>query len=148
LTEISRHGRIRISNEPLISIGASIRFWTVRLLVMLLVLAINPACTTQRIIEITPEQLQKQIASGQLIKKGDLVKITTTDNTVYEFEVSEVSQDAIMGENTSVPIHLLSSLELRRKVGSDGEGMGALGLMLLFVISVSNPVAGGFAPVP
>jgi hypothetical protein len=33
-------------------------------------------------------------------------------------------------------------------VGSDGEGMGALGLMLLFVISVSNPVAGGFAPVP
>jgi hypothetical protein len=116
----------------------------VRIFKMLLIISVMTACTAKRVIEITPEQLQKQISSGQLIQQGDIVKITTTDSKVYEFEVTEVTDDAIVGDNTSVPINVLSSLELRRKVMVGKEGVKAVSFVILIMMS------GGaaFAPVP
>jgi hypothetical protein len=120
----------------------------VRIFIIILVISIITACTAKRVIEITPEQLQKQISSGQLFQKGDVVKITTTDNKTYEFAVTEVTDDAIAGDNTSVPINALSSVELRRKVMVDKDGVSALGMVILIFMSVANPMGGGFAPVP
>jgi len=109
---------------------------------------VSIACTSRRVIEITPEQLQKQISSGQLIQKGDVAKITTTDKKVYEFEVTDVTDDAIQGNNISVPINALSSLELRRKVIVDKDGAKTLSMVILIFMSVANPMGGGFVPVP
>lgn len=120
----------------------------VRIFKVLLIISVMTACTAKRVIEITPEQLQKQISSGQLIQQGDIVKITTTDNKFYEFEVTEATDDAIVGDNTSVPINVLSSVELRRKVMVGKEGVKAVSFVILIMMSGGMMTGPTFAPAP
>lgn len=121
---------------------------SVRIFKVLLIISVMTACTAKRVIEITPEQLQKQISSGQLIQQGDIVKITTTDNKFYEFEVTEATDDAIVGDNTSVPINVLSSVELRRKVMVGKEGVKAVSFVILIMMSGGMMTGPTFAPAP
>ncbi len=64
------------------------------------------ACTTLRPSALSPDELHRQIESGELLKPGDEVRLTTMDGAVHEFAVRAVDTDAglVVGSNESVRI--------------------------------------------
>jgi hypothetical protein len=41
-------------------------------------------------VDLPPEQLQEQIAAEQIIEVGQTVRISTSDGTSHEFEVTDI----------------------------------------------------------
>lgn len=118
-------------------------------------LAMIVGCSTVKTSNLPPDKLQNQIASGGLIQKGDYITINTDEGRQYELEITEVSEDSIMGEETfrkneevinenadisnqtletrivEIPITEIVSIEKREltPVGAAGAAAGTVGLM-------------------
>jgi hypothetical protein len=50
---------------------------------------------------MTPEQVQKKISEGEVIGVGDTVKIATSNGEVYNFKVTAVTNQQILGDEFS-----------------------------------------------
>lgn len=61
------------------------------------------SCSTVKTVDLPPDQLHEQIASGQLVHGGDSVTITTLDGSRHDLQILEVSDDSVRGEETYVP---------------------------------------------
>ncbi len=81
----------------------------VHLLVSLLV-----ACTSFTRTDTTALELQRGVRAGEVIAPGDEIRVTTSDTRVIEITVSAVTDDAIEGRETSVPINSVQELEVSR----------------------------------
>lgn len=62
------------------------------------------SCTSVRPINISPNELQKQLPVGHIIKSGDEVKLGTRDGKFHHFKVLSVSNNFIKGQSIEVPI--------------------------------------------
>lgn len=101
----------------------------------------SAACTTLRPIEASPDEVQRQLLSGQLVQPGDRVRLVTRDEAVHEFRVTEVDleQGLLIGKDSRVPIADVIAVETRDVsvgktallVGGVGYGIGALIAILI-----------------
>ena len=100
---------------------------SVRWVGLTLVLALLSAgCTTHQRVELPPDDLHRQIRSGDLMLVGEQVRIVTMNGRQLEFEVVEVTQEAVRGNSESVLIDDISTLTTERiDAGRTALGMGA-----------------------
>lgn len=54
-------------------------------------------CSSVQTHELPPDQLQEQIAEGQLVKPGDRVSVTTIEGMTYALEITRVTEQSIEG---------------------------------------------------
>jgi len=103
-----------------------------RLIITLMVLLMFTGCTSMRAIEPTPT------AAQQYFKVGDIITVHTIDNTVYEFEVVEITEDSVVGKRQQIPFNEIEKLE-QKKVGivkSLGAGVGITYLVITVGVAV------------
>jgi hypothetical protein len=75
-------------------------------LVLLLCAAIASACTTLRPVQVSTDRAKQAIASGQLLKPGDKVRLITTDGKVHEFAITAIdaAEGTVKGPADSVRV--------------------------------------------
>ena len=99
-----------------------------------------PACTTLKPTEATPEELQRQLMSGELLEPGERVRLVTTDETVYEFRVTEidVEQGLVIGRDERVPIADLIAVETREvSTGKTALLVGGVGFSVITIVLIA-----------
>ena len=77
-------------------------------------------CTSLKPIELAPEQLHEKILTDDIIHVGDNVEIITSDGIRHEFKVTSVTEDQIIGKDTSIPIQDIVALSTRRVITESG----------------------------
>jgi len=70
-----------------------------------------------------------------IIAPGDIVRVTTKDNRKVEFEVVEVTDEAIIGENETIYFTNISKLNEMTATGEEKFGVG--------VVDFAEGVVGG-----
>lgn len=85
-----------------------------RVSILAAAILLNAGCTTLRPIEGTAAELQQRINSGELLKPGDRVLITTSDEKAHRFAVTAMSAGNIEGKNGSVPVDQVVGLQKRQ----------------------------------
>ena len=87
------------------------------LVVVLLICALlTSSYTTLQPSEATPQEVQRLILTGDLLKPGDRMKIVKTDRSVYEFRIESIDLDQglVIGVNEQVRIDDIIALETRQ----------------------------------
>jgi len=85
-----------------------------------------------RAIEATPTAAQKHFVIGETIT------VHTVDNTIYEFELIEITEDSIVGKRQRIPFSEVQKLE-QKKIGvvkSIGAGIGMTYLAVTGVVGL------------
>ena len=115
----------------------------------LVVLLVIQGCTTVRPVEMTPEVLQQKIESTKLIEVGDSVEIVTADGQKYEFDVTKVDKEQVIGKDVAIPIKDIVALHTREFSGGKTAllvGTTAVTVwMILTALSVTGLLLGIFA---
>ena len=70
-------------------------------------------CTSLQTIEAPPDKLHEQIRHEDLVKVGDKVRIITEDQKEHQFVVTAINEDEIRGEDVTIPIDSIVTLETR-----------------------------------
>jgi len=60
-------------------------------------------CTTLRPVNASADDLPQQIASGELLKRGEHVFIVTKDWQTHEIDVASISETTSGGKRESIP---------------------------------------------
>jgi hypothetical protein len=103
----------------------------------MVVLLMLTGCTSMRTIEPTPT------AAQQHFKVGDIITVHTVDDTIYEFEIVEITENSIVGKRQQIPFNDIKKLE-QKKIGlvkSIGAGVGityvviTAGVAILLLVS-------------
>ena len=100
-------------------------------------------CTSLQTIEAPPDKLHEQIRRENIVKIGDKVRIITEDQKEYQFVVTAIYEDNIRGEDVTIPIDSIVTLETREF--STGKtvllGVGITGTVLLVLAAILIAVA-------
>ncbi len=105
----------------------------------------SSGCTTLEPIEASPDEVQSQLLSGQLVQPGDRVRLVTADGTVHEFRITQVDQEQglVIGKDARVPIADVVAVETREvSIGRSallGAGIG-YGVAVLIAILIAPAV--------
>lgn len=110
-----------------------------------LVIVLMSACSTMKPIEMTPEQLQQKISAGEVVSVGDAVKVATSNNEVYEFKVTAITDQQILGENIEIPINEVVGIETKEFSAGKTVAAVAGGTALLWAILVAITLGGALA---
>lgn len=78
-----------------------------------LIIAVT-GCTTMRLIDGSPTELQRFINAGELLKPGDRVRIATADERAHRIAITKLEAGLIVGPNESVPVDQVRSLEIKK----------------------------------
>lgn len=81
--------------------------------IALLVVLVCCGCTSLKPVEMSPETLQQQISSGELVKPGDNVRVVTTDGKRHDFDIIAIGDGLIVGESVSLAISDIVAVETR-----------------------------------
>lgn len=87
-----------------------------RLISTLLVVTMLASCATMR-----PVDTGNSGTIANQVHAGDTVKVTTRDGRANRFVVTEVTGDAIVGQNVSIPQSDIASLQVMQKNRSSGK---------------------------
>jgi hypothetical protein len=114
----------------------------------LIAAAIFTGCTTLRAVDGTPDELQRRVNTGELLKAGDRVRIVTADQKVHRFTVKTVGAGVVAGPSESIPVGQIDLLEKRqfsrgKTIALAGGIVGGAALALL--IYGLAELAGAFA---
>ena len=100
----------------------------------------SSACTTLSPKEATPEELQRQVLSGELLQPGDRIRLVTGDETVYEFRVTaiDLERGLLIGRDEQVPIADVIAVETREvSVGKTALLVGGVGYSLIAIVLIA-----------
>lgn len=100
----------------------------------------SSACTTLSPKEATPEELQRKLLSGELLQTGERVRLVTTDETVYEFRITEIDleQGLVIGSDEQVPIADVVAVQTREvSMGKTALLVGAVGYSVIAIVLVA-----------
>ena len=86
-----------------------------------------------------PEALRDAIRSGEVVRPGDRVAVTSVDGGERVLVVTEVDDDAIRGADAVVPIAEVIALE-RRELSLVRTGLAGAGLYALVMMAVATSV--------
>ena len=110
-------------------------FWKITSILVIINLI---GCTSLQTIDATPYKLHEQIRHENLVKVGDKVRIITEDQKEHQFVVTAVNEDEISGEEVTIPIDSIVTLETREF--STGKtvllGVGITGTVLLIATAL------------
>jgi len=98
----------------------------------MVVLLMLTGCTSMRTIEPTPT------AALQHFKVGDTITVHTVDDTIYEFEIVEITENSIVGKRQQIPFNEIKKLQ-QKKIGivkSIGAGVGITYVILTAGVAV------------
>ncbi len=111
---------------------------------VLLVALLASGCSAYKSAEMTPAQVQQKIAAGDLAAVGDKVRVATTDGQTHRFKVTAVTDQAILGEDVSIPINDVTTVEtLELSGGRTAAAVG--GGVALWTIIVAVALGGTIA---
>ena len=96
-------------------------------------------CSTLKPVDMSPEQLHDQIFKAEIVHAGDKVRIVTFDGETYKFRVTSITSDQISGEDTTVPIANIVTLEIREFSGGKTAAVSAGSVVL--IIGIASAVA-------
>lgn len=82
-------------------------------IIFMLAIVFISGCTSLNPVELQPNELQKQIVAGQILKVGDDVKLVTNEGKRIEFTVTKISENKVKGKNVEVDISSIVALETR-----------------------------------
>lgn len=108
-------------------------------MVMLACTMVSTACTTQRPIEASPDEVQRQLLSGQLVQPRDRIKLVTRDETVHEFRVTELDleQGLVVGKDARIPIADVVAVDTREvSIGRSALLAGGVGYGIAALIAI------------
>jgi hypothetical protein len=97
-------------------------------------------CTTLRPVAGNSADLQQRIASGELLKRGDHVIVVKADGSTHEFKVASVNAITIDGDQESIPIDQVASIQKREL--NVGKTVLLVGLALVGAAAVDALVVG------
>ena len=113
-------------------------FWK---LISVLVIINLIGCTSLQTIEAPPDKLHEQIRHENLIKVGDKVKIITEDQKEHQFVVTAINEDAIRGEDATIPIDSIAAVQTREfstgKTALLAGGITAGTILLMVIIAIA-----------
>ena len=69
------------------------------------------SCMSMQSVDLSGEDLRKQVRAGKIVQPGQQVSITTEDGDSRELEVLEVTNSYVKGEDVDVPIDSINSLK-------------------------------------
>ncbi len=97
------------------------------------------ACTSLQPVNMSPVQIQDNIASKGLVKEGAQVKVVTANGKEYEFEVTSISDTHISGNEVSIPIKDVVALEISEIDGLETTFLtgGIIALAVGFLLAAS-----------
>jgi len=102
------------------------------------------SCTSVRPISLSPNELQKQITVGHIIKTGDEVKIETRDGKIHRFKVLSVTNNYIAGRNIKIPIKEIS--QVNKVEISMGKTIALIAGVIVLAIGVKETAEGILEP--
>ena len=95
-------------------------------------------CTSLQTIDAPPDKLHEQIRHEDIVKIGDKVRIVTEDQNEHQFVVTAINENEISGEEVTIPIDSIVTLETREF--STGKtvllGVGITGTVLLIATAI------------
>jgi len=100
----------------------------------------SSACTTLKPKEATPDEVQRQLLSGDLLQPGDRVRLVTTDETVYEFRIMAIDLDEglVIGRDERVPIADIVAVQTREvSMGKTALLVGGLGYSVIAIALIA-----------
>jgi hypothetical protein len=86
-------------------------------------------------VELPSNQLHDRISAGDVIHEGDAVSIVTDDGRKYEFEVSAITDEIVIGNNIEVPISNISSIETKEHSVAKSGGLFVGSFILIAVVA-------------
>jgi hypothetical protein len=117
-------------------------FWKITSILVLINLI---GCTSLQTIEAPPDKLHEQIRRENIVSVGDKVRIITEDQKEHQFVVSAIYEDEIRGENVTIPIDSIVTLETRKfSTGKTALLAGGITGTLLIVYGLLLAAAGPF----
>ena len=102
-------------------------------LIALLTLATLAGCTSLQDTGLSSEELQARIRAGGLVQAGDRVALRTSNGRELVMAVEEISQDALRGSGTEVPIDDIIMLRTERIDPIRSAGAAAGGAVIIYV---------------
>lgn len=109
-----------------------------------LVILLMSGCSTVKPVEMTPEQVQQKISAGELVAAGDKVKIATSDGEVYDFKVTAVTDQQILGDDINIPIDTVVAIETREFSAGKTAALAG-GTVVLWAVIVAVVLGGTLA---
>jgi hypothetical protein len=105
-----------------------------RLLLILLLLLLLGGCKTMQ--AVPHDDLSK--LQGQ-VERGDRVEVVTTDGRTLDFTVTEVTADALAGDNVRVEQPEIASLRVKAvsKPRTFGAAFGGAGTLVLILLGIA-----------
>lgn len=106
------------------------------------------ACSTLSAKEAASEELRRQLFSGDLLQTGERVGLVTTDETVYEFRITEINleQGLVTGRDERVSIADVVAVETHEvSVGETALLVGGVGysVIAIVLIALAPAILGG-----
>lgn len=114
-----------------------------KLVLTLIATILVTGCTSMKPIELSSDQLQNRISTGELIREGDTVRITTVEGKKQKFEVSAIDDGHVIGNGVRVPIVDITAIEIEERSDDKTAGltMGALiAIMLAIFVAAMSPL--------
>ena len=71
-------------------------------------------CMSLQPMDLSPEEVRKQIRAGELANLGDRILVTTEDSKTYIFQVVEVTDCDVRGSEEAVQIDTIVSIHVRQ----------------------------------
>jgi uncharacterized lipoprotein YajG len=112
-----------------------------KLISTLIAILLITGCTSMKPVEMSPDQLQDGISSGEVVHEGDTVRITTADGKKHKFEVTAISDERIAGNDIEILVVDIVAIELKEH--SDVKS-GALFVSSMAVILLAAAAAAAF----
>jgi hypothetical protein len=75
---------------------------------------IMTGCTTLKPVELSQPIVQERILTGDVIKPGDRVQITTTDGKIHESKVVSITNGIIKGKDMEISVNDIMQVEKRK----------------------------------
>ena len=115
-----------------------------KLICALLSILLMAACSTVKPIEMTPEQVQQKISAGEIVAVGDKVRVATSDGEVYNFKVTALTTQQIMGDEIKIPIDEVVAIGTREFSAGKTTALAG-GTVVLWAIIVAVALGGSLA---
>ena len=109
-----------------------------------LIILLIGGCSTVKPLEMPPEQVQKKISAGEIFGVGDKVKVATSDGEVYDFKVTAVTNQHILGDEVKIPIDEIVAIETREFSAGKTAALAG-GTVALWAIIVAVALGGSLA---
>lgn len=71
-------------------------------------------CMSMKPVDLSREEVREQVRAGKIVRPGDHISITREDGRTADFEVAQVTDQAVKGDGTEVPIDSIVSLRTRQ----------------------------------